>query len=572
MTTPPLQYRSRRQAASRWLVLFLCGLACTGLSPRLVADTLAQLPPVWQDTLQPVAEVDISGVETVAQVSINATRQRLAAMLAEQDANAADLAIGYGKLAALYQLAKVKGAAALCWENASLLQPDEFRWHYYAGYLALVEGQIQTALSYLQRAAALNPDYAPLNLRLGQAWLDSNRLDEAQAALQRAATEDGLRVAALYYLGQIDLLKQDYPAAVGHLTRALEINPQASGVHYPLAQAYRHLGKAQLAREHLDRFESRHPPADDPLLAELDNVLEVSRKDFGRALKAVQERDYVTAIEQFEKGLLVDPDNLAARVSYARALYLEGRADAAVEQLNRVLARDPRQRLANFLLAVLHDAQGKTGQAAAGYRRVLEIDPNHEGARFYLGNLLFRRGDYRQAAREYQLALANDTNIPPARLMELVARHHAGEADTSIAAELEKRIKAWPEQPELKYALARLHALSKDAGVRDSTAALMLANALAPVQPSPPNIAVLALSAAADGQFDEAERLQQQLIDVFGWMAEPAQSAALQETLAAYKQGRLPRQPVWPLDDPLLMPMPLDPVEPFRDYPAAVPF
>ena len=566
----PLRAGSRRGVV-RWLAL-LSVIVILSLPLRVSADAVAQLPSAWTGTLTPVPEADISGAERVAQESITETRERLAGLLAAANADAANLAVGYGRLAALYQLVDINRAAALCWENARSLQPDEFRWSYYAGYLALTQGQTDTALSRLQRALELKPDYAPLNLRLGQLWLDTDQLDKAQAALQTAAAEPGLRAAALFYLGQVDLLKRDYKAAVSHMTEALKIDPQASGVHYPLAQAYRHLGEERLAREHLARFKLKRPDADDPLVAELNNVLQTSRKDFSRGMKAIVERDYQTAIEQFEKGLEVDPENLAARVSYARALYLGGQSDAAEKQLNHVLARDQQQVLANFLLAVLREAQGNTEQAAALYRRVLALDPKHEGARFYLGNLLFQAGTYREAAQQYQAALAANKDIPPARLLELVARHRAGETDAEIAAELEKRVKAWPRQPELKYALARLRALSKDPAVRDSVAALTLANALAPSQPSPSNIAVLALAAAADGQFDEAARVQQQLIDMFGWMAPQQESESLQKTLAAYKQGMMPQQPVWPVDDPVLTPGPLDPVGPFRDYPAPVPF
>lgn len=568
--TPPV--RSLRglapRAALRWLAL-LSAMLILSLPLRLWADALAQLPPAWSDTLTPVPESDISGAERVAQESIVDTRERLAELLAASDSDAAALAVGYGKLAALYQLVKINRAAAVCWENARSLQPEVFRWSYYAGYLALNEGRMETALARFQQAAALDPDYAPLNLRLGQIWLDTDQLDKAQAALQSAAAEPGLRAAALYYLGQLDLLKRDYPSAVGHLTEALKIDPQASGVHYPLAQAYRHLGEQQLAREHLARFKLKRPDADDPLVAELDEVLQVSRTAFSRGLKAIMQRDYKSAIEQFEQGLEVDPDNLAARVSYARALYLGGQSDAAEKQLATVLARDPQQVLANFLLAVLHQSRGETDQAATMYRRVLELDPQHEGARFYLGNLLFHAGSYREAAQQYHAA---SRSVPPARLLELVARHRAGQADAEIVAELEQGIKAWPQQSELEYALARMRSLSKDPAVHDGVAALTLANALAANQPSPPNIAVLALAAAADDQFDEAARVQQQLIDRFAWMVPPQQSEPLQATLAAYKEGRMPQQPVWPVDDPVFGCAPLDPDGPFRDYPAPVPF
>jgi tetratricopeptide (TPR) repeat protein len=549
------------------------GLLMFALPLPLPADALSQLPAAWQDRLQAVPETDVSGTERIAREAITGTRTRLADLLQSGTSDAGNLAEGYGELAALYQLFHIDSAAALCWENARTLQPADFRWTYYAGYLALSSGQTEKALELFRQARELKPDYRPLDLRMGQLWLDTDQLDKAQAALQKAAGEAGLRAAALYYLGQVDLLRHDYKTAQDHLSEALRINPQASEVHYPLAQAYRHLGKAELAREHLARFQQKTPDTDDPLVAELETVLKTSHWDFRLGMRAIMEQqDYEAAIEHFKKGLEIDPDNLAARVSYARALYLGGQPDAAETQLNRVLGEDAQQILANFFLAVLWESRNKPEKAAARYQLILKLDPEHEGAYFYLANLLFHQGRFREAASQYRAALAASSEIPPARLLELVALHRVGQADSDIARELEQRVRQYPDQPELKYALIRLRSLSKDAEVRDSFQALTLANELAPKQPTPPNIEALALAAACDGQYQQAAGLQQQVIDMVNWMAPEEKIQALKKTLAAYEKGVMPQQPIWPDDDPLLSPPPLNPVEPFRDYPAAVPF
>jgi tetratricopeptide (TPR) repeat protein len=550
----------------------LAGLLLLAGPVSLPADALSELPARWQQRLQAVPEADISGVERIGQDSITQTRQRLADRLSTEPADNAELAEGYASLAALYQLFRIDAAAALCWDNARQLQPGEFRWHYYAGYLALTRGQSARALELLEQARTLDPDYPALDLRLGQLWLETNRLPQARAALQRAATTPGLRAAALYYLGQLELLQRDYAAARDHLSEALSLNPEASEVHYPLAQAYRQLGEPALAREHLDKFERREPTADDPLISELEQVLRTSRSDFGQGMRALRERDYQGAIQHFSTGLEIDPDNLAARVSYARVLYLGGQTDAAEQQLHTVLERDPRQPLAQLLLGVLAQARAESGQAAARYRAVLELDPRHDGAHFFFANLLFNQGHYTQAAEHYGSALAVNPDIPPARLLKLVARHRAGQPEQDTAQQLEQLLALHPEQPELKYALIRLRALSADPAVRDSVRALNLANELAPGQPTPANIQALALAAAADGQFDQAARLQQQVVDMLGWMTAAAQSQAIRDTLDAYQEGVMPTQAVWPDDDPLLSPPPLNPVEPFRDYPAPVPF
>ena len=550
----------------------LAGLVLLAVPVGLPADALSELQAPWQQRLQAVPEADISGVESVGQDSITRTRARLAARLGADPTDSAELAEGYASLAALYQLFRIDAAAALCWDNARQLQPDEFRWHYYAGYLALTRGQSTRALELLEQARALDPDYPALDLRLGQLWLETNRLPQARAALQRAADTPGLRAAALYYLGQLELLQRDYAAARDHLNEALTLNPAASEVHYPLAQAYRHLDEPGLAREHLDKFERREPTAEDPLVSELEQVLRTSRSDFGQGMRALRERDYESAIRHFSAGLEIDPDNLAARVSYARVLYLDGQSAAAEQPLDSVLERDPQQLLARLMLGILLQSQGKAGPAADHYREVLRLDPRHDGAHFFLANLLFNQGRFAAAAEHYGAALAVNADIPPARLLQLVAWHRAGRPDRDIAERLEQLTGQYPDRPELKYALIRMRALSADPAVRDSVQALNLANELAPSQPSPPNVEALALAAAADGQFDAAARLQQQVLDMLGWMAGAQQLQRVQDTLDAYEQGVMPQQAVWPADDPLLSPAPLNPVEPFRDYPAPVPF
>jgi tetratricopeptide (TPR) repeat protein len=538
----------------------------------LLADTLSQLPDGWRHQLQAIPEADVSGVEAVGRDSIARTRERLAEALQADPPDPATLAEGYASLAALYQLFRIDTAAALCWDNARQLQPDAFRWHYYAGYLALTRGHSDRALELFEQARAIDPDYPALQLRLGQLWLDTNEIEPARAALQRAAQTPGLRAAALYHLGQLEILQRNYAAAREHLEEALRIDPQATGVHYPLAQAYRHLGEAELARRHLALFKRADPASEDPLVDDLETVLHTSRSDFSAAMRALGERDYAGAVEHFRAGLEVDPENLAARISYARVLYLDGQTQAAQQQLETVLERDPQQALAQLLMGALLQAQGKSAGAADHYRNVLEQDPEHDGAHFFLANLLLNQHDFAEAEQHYSAALAVNSDIPPARLLRLVARHRAGTPDADIARQLSELIARYPQQAELKYALVRVYSLSADPAVRDSVAALDLANELAPAQPTPPNIEALALAAAADGQFEQAAQLQQQALDMLGWMASEQQLQTARETLETYQAGRMPRQAVWPSDDPLLSPAPFSPLGPFRDYPSPVPY
>jgi tetratricopeptide (TPR) repeat protein len=317
--------------------------------------------------------------------------------------------------------------------------------------------------------------------------------------------------------------------------------------------------------------EPRTPAAKDPLLEQLQGAAEQSVPAFERAIYAVDKRDYKTAADEFSAGLAVAPDNLAARVSYARVLYLAGDRSGAESELDRVLAADPDQTLALFLKGVLLQQDGDGAGAADHYRRVLAVEPDHPGVLYYLANLDFASGRYTEAAAGYERAVQAEDAPPPARLLALVAAHHAGRPESETAQALADLIAAQPDDPLLAYAQACLLAGARDPTVRDPARASALATTLGFLMPGPAQTRVLALSQAASGNLKGATATLDQAITLFGGWLPSGLRAILEREIEAYRAGRLPDQP-WPQGDPLLAPPPFDPIGPFRDYPAAVPY
>lgn len=287
------------------------------------ADALSDLPARWQPELAPVAEADVSGAEALMQQAIASARAEVAALLgadagADTGADRRALATAYGRLGALLLLVEVEALADTSLRNAMTLDPAEPRWPYYAGYLANLAGNLDAAVAYLEQARAIDPDYPTLYLRLGKVRLDRSEPALARAALEevlaRAPEEPRLVSPANYYLGQLALLERRYDDAVRHLQAALAANPEATEVHYPLAQALRATGDEAGARAHLAAFKLRSPEVADPLLDELNAATRQSLPAFKRAIHAIREGDYATGIARLNEGLAVEPGNAAARV------------------------------------------------------------------------------------------------------------------------------------------------------------------------------------------------------------------------------------------------------------------
>ncbi|MGD8590938.1 MAG: tetratricopeptide repeat protein [Chromatiales bacterium] len=545
------------------LLLVAMPLACLG-------DALSELPAAWQPRLQSLAETDLSGAEPYARQVIEQQRAEVVQQLQDPSTVADELAEAYGRLGALYQVYHLPAAAQICYANSIQLDPDKLRWLYYAGYLASRNGRHAVAVEFYLKARQLEPDYAPLALRLGESRLELDRLESAASDLQAAAQTPGLRAMALYLLAQIDLLQRRYSQAIERLEEVLRLDPQADRVHYPLARALRAQGRNDQARQQLALQGKRLPSVDDPLIQELEGLDQGARRFFTEGLRASRRQDFSSAAQAFAQGLEIEPDNDNARVSYARALLLSGQSEQAGRQLERVLQRSPEQILARFLSAILLEERGEIPAAEKGYRQVLQQDPTHYGAHYCLANRRYQTGDFAQAAEHYRAALSIQPDIPPARLYELLAMKQSGVDDAEIRDRLDRLIAAHPQQQILRYTRIRLLLLSEDPRVRDLEQARILANELVREAFIPPHVELQARVAAALGHYEQAVNLQQQVLPGLMWLGNTAYREA-EQVLQAYQRQELPKQ-VWYRDDRLLVPPKTDTKALFREYPSAVPY
>ncbi len=549
----------------------LTAVLLLGLGTHGLADPLTEVPPRWADRLAPIAPQRLAELEDATAARIRETRARLNELLTQAEAGAQGLAAVYGRLGALYAAHRLYAGAELALANARALDPQGLPWAYYAAHIALEQGEAGQALGHLAAAAQIDPTYPPLALRRGEALLGLNRLDEARAAYRTAVESADLRAAALYGLAQIDLLERDFAGAAARLGEVLALQPEASAVHYPLGQALLRLGRRDEAREHLAQRGDLQPAHADPLIEELRTLQTGASFHFEEALAAVKRRDYAQAAAAFAAGLAEQPGNARARTSYARALWIAGQREEAKAALRRAIADGPTETLPRFLLAVIHDAAGDAEAAVAAYRGVLEIDPDHQGALSYLANLGLRRGDYAAAVGHFERAIAAGATEMPVFLHYWAALLHAGTDDAVLRDRLLEFHRRFPEPPLFRLLLVRLLAASDDAAVAETARALEIARELHTAQPIPPHTELLAFTLAASGDFAKALELQEKLVSLALMTGALEHAAALEQTAASYRDGRLP-EPSWPVDDPLLLPPPADPESAMRNYPAGQPY
>ena len=546
------------------LILATPGSVHGGDDPLLV-------PPTTPYGLVEVPDLDLSGAEPRAREAIEAARQAVRERAADPDADPADLAEAYGRLGGVYHVHEIPAGAAAAYRNARTLDPGHFRWAYLDGWLAQGVGRLEDALAAYQVARAIDPDYRPLDLREGEVLAELNRPAEARERLEAAVQKPGLEAAAAFRLGQLALQRRDFSAAEGWLRRSLQADPDADMVHGPLAQALRSQGDMDAAREALDRRGDRAPVVEDPMVRDLEDLDTGARRHFLHGLLAVRDNRFQVGAEAFARGIAEDPENLAARISLARALFLAGNPEAAREQLATALEREPQNPLAIFLLSVLQDADGNTQRARDGYESVLALQPGHPGASHHLGMLAFRQGEWAEAARLLAQAGEAVRDNVLARVLAIVAEGRAHGESVEQASRLEAVIASHPQHPLPRYALSRLLSAAADPEIRDAPRGLELAETLVLQGPIPPVYEALALARAAGGDLQGARAALDLAATAYRRSGALFLLPRIEQQRSRLDAGRLPAE-AWPEDDPVLSAPPAKPRGVFQEYPTPRPF
>jgi len=512
--------------------------------------------PSGQVELIEVPQPDITGVEPPVREQIHAAQSALAATLAQADASRGRRADVYGNLGQIYQAYDFDSAALACYANASRLDPQSFRWSYYAGYLGQEFGDAETAERDYQHALTLKPNNTPALLRLGVLELTLNHPDAAKQYFTRAAAQRVPSAPALTGLGKVALVEHKYSIALKYFTQALAREPRASSLHYQLAMAYRGLGDLPHMQQQLQARGSVEPAIDDPLLNEI-NLLKQGK--FGlleRGATAMSENRLADAITAYRQMISLDPSDPITYKYLGLALARSGKPDEALKQYAHSLKLDPNNATVHYNIGVLLIEAGKEEQAIAHFQQAVQSDPELVTAHFQLANLLMRRRLDADAEREFGIVVSLEPQNAFARLMQAMAAIHS---DSYLRARklLESAAEAFPKDADIANALARLLAAAPDPAARDQLRALGMVETLVQNQQGDPlDVGItLAMALAAVGRFQEAAAYQKAIISQLEASRQFSLALSLRQDLARYQQGKTCRKP-WASDDPIFTPAP----------------
>ena len=526
------------------LLLLLLTAACGGAGPSGAgAGGQARGTPADQ-RLEPVSLPELSQVSDSVREQVEARWRPVERLQGDGAAPAASAAETYGALGMVLMAAQFPNAAVPAFRNAQRLAPGDVRWPYYLAHLHRDAGALDDAADRFEAARRLQPDDMAILVWLGDVRLAQGDAEDAEPLFSRALSLYPESLSARFGLARAALMRGEFDRAARGLEEILELEPSATAAHYPLGQAYLSLGETERAQEHLREREAADIRPADPLMAALDRLLESAQAYETRGIEALNREDWDGAVAAFRRGLEIDPEDAELRHRLGTALYLRGDTRTARAELERAAAESSELPQAHYSLGVLLQEEGRHREAAERFAAALGARSSYTEARLRLAFSLRRSGDPEGALAEYRRVSRMNPDLVEAAFgeaMALVVLHRWGDARTR----LEQAAEAYPGDPGVAHALARLLAAAPDERVRDGGRALTMVDRLASRGRTFDLGETMAMALAEVGAHDRAAALQRDLIMGARRAGLPDVVRRLEENLRRYERGEACRTP-WP--------------------------
>ena len=547
---------SRLTARTSGLVLLTFAVACgesRAPSPETRPTRSESQAASPESRAASVSLPDISGAAPAVQSQL---REAYAAMQQKVSAasSAGERASAYGDMGRLFLATEFLDSAETCFLNAQTLEPADPRWPYFLAHIHRRKNEPDKAAALFERVLALEPNHVAALIWLGDMRLVEGRPDAAEAPLAKALTLAPREAAALDRAGRAALARRDYATAIKDLGAALEIQPQASSLHYPLSVAYRAIGDTRNADAHLKLRGDVPAALNDPLMQQVGAQLQNASAAEVRGANAMAEHQWAEAISALRQAIALSPDNAFTHLNLGTALFETGDAKASLDEFQTAVRLSPSLSKANYGAGIVLEATGHDQEAIAAFSKAVDTDPSSVEARMSLADALRRNGRERESLPQYAEVITRSPAVSQAAFGYAMALVRLGKY-REARDRLDAATKTYADQPGFAHALARVLAAAPDGAVRDGARALNITQALLQSQRTLELAQTMAMALAETGRFEEAAQWQRDAMAAAAESNRRDLSERLSENLSRYEQ-RLPCRVPWPANDPVFRPRP----------------
>lgn len=324
--------------------------------------------------------------------------------------------LGYG-----YRAEKV-------WKDALKEFPDSYVIHQRLIWYYQKNGLCEKALAHIDKMIKLNEHDATWYIQKGLIYYLMNDEDNAFRFLAYARQfMEGW--PSSYYLGLIDIDRENYLSAKKLFSRVIEINPQYEAAYFYRGLCHYELGDTAMANEDWEKVSGKGYKATggEFVVRCGEHNLTIDTANYTRYLKIkgklgletidklrnayefqIWAEDYEAATKTFSQIYSLDTNNLDNILSLARIHYVLFHTDSAMYFYRKALAKDPGHIGASYYMGWCYYRKEKLDSALKYISAVIVSVPEFSPNYLLKGNILRDQKKYNEALEAYEKAIEID--------------------------------------------------------------------------------------------------------------------------------------------------------------------
>jgi tetratricopeptide (TPR) repeat protein len=362
----------------------------------------------------------------------------------------------WGKLGMVLFAHDYLAEGLLCLERAEHLDANDVRWPYYQGLILMRERPTEAAAP-LERAAQRAGRDPVAWLRLGEALLSQDRLEQAEPCFRRVLRADNDNPRAQLGLGIIARRRGELKDCIERLERAAASPLARRDARVALAEAHLQLGNTETAA----RLQAELPglgkdaPWPDDMMADVIELQTGTRARLNRVnglLNAGRVPDAVLLIKQI---LRDDPTSDLANMALGRALWQQRDYVSTEKAMAEATRLRPEFIDAHLLRADALLMLERTDEAIASCRAAIKLNPAHALAYYSLSRCLRKKDDRRAAQAALRDTLRCRPDFAPAHIDLAVLLKQDGKT-TEALTHLRAALQVQPDDERAKKMMAEL--------------------------------------------------------------------------------------------------------------------
>ncbi len=364
--------------------------------------------PAASDAPPPPPEVDLSELDPAIGAQIRAARSEVEK--APQNAES------WGQLGSMLMVNRFHAEAIKCFVVAEILAPNDARWPYLQGFVALPY-DASAALPKLRRGADLSDDtnIAP-RIRVMHLLLDRGDIDEAEPYIRSVLSSHPGEPRALLAQGKLNFARGNLQEALSALEKSAASPQTAKASLLLIATIQQRNGNTTAAAETAAKAEGlpQDPNQDDPWVLEIKRLAvgeEAALEQADRMLKANSVGPAVKLLNQIVEG---HPESSPAWQSLGWARLRAHDFFGAQQALKKAIELAPGVSESHFQLGNAYFLGALYRPAAEAFRESIALRPDYAPGHHNLGLCLESLNDAPGAIAEFQEAVRLDPNFADA--------------------------------------------------------------------------------------------------------------------------------------------------------------